>query len=489
MVLVTHNLYAGAAGCSTCGGGGSSQLIEVRQYVDATTYRSTQFLYDWRNRREYTIDDADDAGQVTYSRSYFDNLDRVTKAERYLDNSPSGPDANDRLLSRSETSYNARGQVWQTIVYAVDPSTGAVGNSLVGSTWYDAASRPLKQQAPGMKLFTKTSYDSVGRPWRIYQGYDTTEPVPTGSSSSSSSLSSSQLADNVLGDTILEQSEQTYDASGAVILTTTWRRLPNATGTGALADPSGSQPRGRRSYVAFYQDAVGRSLATADYGTNGGSTLSRSSTVPARSDTVLVSSTEYDSSGYAYKSIDPAGKETLVFFDAAGRQTKVIRNYVDGAVSASYPDEDVTVETTYNADGAVATLVAKNPTTGDQTTKYVYGTMLSDSAIARSDLLRAVIYPDSDDTTSPVGDGQDGVYDRVEYCYNRQGDRTQLKDQNGTVHQFDFDKLGRLLHDRVATLGSGVDAAVRRLSTSYTRWGRSKNNPVATMPPWEVAVW
>ena len=82
----------------------------------------------------------------------------------------------------------------------------------------------------------------------------------------------------------------------------------------------------------------------------------------------------------------------------------------------------------------------------------------------------AVIYPDSDDAgciTSPVGDGQDGIYDRVEYCYNRQGQRTQLKDQNGTVHQFDYDRLGRLLHDRVTTLGSGVDGAVRRLSREY----------------------
>ena len=35
--------------------------------------------------------------------------------------------------------------------------------------------------------------------------------------------------------------------------------------------------------------------------------------------------------------------------------------------------------------------------TGDQVTRYLYGTTLDDSEIARSDLLRKVIYPDSDD--------------------------------------------------------------------------------------------
>jgi hypothetical protein len=51
-----------------------------------------------------------------------------------------------------------------------------------------------------------------------------------------------------------------------------------------------------------------------------------------------------------------------------------------------------------------------NATTGDQMTRYVYGTTLADSFIARSDLLRAEIYPDSDDTA--YDDGDDGVYAR-----------------------------------------------------------------------------
>ena len=61
----------------------------------------------------------------------------------------------------------------------------------------------------------------------------------------------------------------------------------------------------------------------------------------------------------------------------------------------------------------------------------------------------------------------DGVYDRIEYLYTIQGDRLERKDQNGTVHAYELDKLGRVTHDRVTTLGTGVDGAVRRVSTTY----------------------
>ena len=39
-------------------------------------------------------------------------------------------------------------------------------------------------------------------------------------------------------------------------------------------------------------------------------------------------------------------------------------------------------ETSYNADGNVHKITAKNAFTGDQVTEYVYGTALSDSEVA-----------------------------------------------------------------------------------------------------------
>jgi hypothetical protein len=173
-------------------------------------------------------------------------------------------------------------------------------------------------------------------------GFDLSESpgcLEGSSSSSSSSVSSSSggpsqtylEATSVEGDTILEQSETEYDDAGQVILTTQRQRFHNATGTGELSSPSGSQPKARVSYVAMWYDGLGRPTATADYGTNGdGSKPSRPSSAPASSDTVLVSTTEYNSDGEGYKTIDPAGREDRQEFDDAGRVARTIQNYTDG---------------------------------------------------------------------------------------------------------------------------------------------------------------
>ena len=98
--------------------------------------------------------------------------------------------------------------------------------------------------------------------------------------------------------------------------------------------------------------------------------------------------------------------------------------------------------------------------------------------IYRNDLLAAEIYPDSDDFENSSGileNGLDGVADRVEFVYNRVGERMAKRDQNGTVHSYEYDNLGRLLHDRVTTLAVGVDGTVRRISTTYDVIGNVKN--------------
>ncbi len=91
----------------------------------------------------------------------------------------------------------------------------------------------------------------------------------------------------------------------------------------------------------------------------------------------------------------------------------------------------------------------------------------SPSSVPR--LLRGVIYPDSNNTYTMVDKAPvfSGVYDRLEYKYNCQSELIETKDQNGTVHQFDYDPLGRQTADKVTTLGSGVDYAVRRIERDY----------------------
>ncbi|MCG6156976.1 hypothetical protein [Rubinisphaera margarita] len=86
----------------------------------------------------------------------------------------------------------------------------------------------------------------------------------------------------------------------------------------------------------------------------------------------------------------------------------------------------------------------------------VYGTTLADSNVASSLLKRKEIYPDSVDAS-----------DVILFCYNRQRQQTGLTDQNGSVHSYDYDKLGRMTQDRISTLGTGVDGAIRRIAMTY----------------------
>jgi YD repeat-containing protein len=113
---------------------------------------------------------------------------------------------------------------------------------------------------------------------------------------------------------------------------------------------------------------------------------------------------------------------------------------------------NVITEFRYGPGGQLVELIARNPETGDQVTRYEYGVTLADSDVASNDLLRAEIYPDSANSS-----------DRVTYSYNRQGQRTRMQDQNGSVHEYDYDALGRQTADKVTTLASGVDGAVRRI--------------------------
>src|SRR5205823_1692223 len=81
-----------------------------------------------------------------------------------------------------------------------------------------------------------------------------------------------------------------------------------------------------------------------------------------------------------------------------------------------------------------------------------------------NDLLGAVKHPDPS-TGAPSTSQQES------YQVNALGQATQFTDQNGNVHQYSYDVLGRLTADTVTTLGSGVDGAVRRIEYGYDAQG------------------
>ena len=432
--------------------GGDDNVTQQTDYVDATGLndRVTTFLFDFRDRNT----DAD--GEINfYAKQYFDNLDRVIKNERY-NTTLAG-----NLIMRGTTSFDDRGAVFQSVTYAVDPSTGLAGNSLTGNTWRDASQNTVKSLPAGSELATKSVFDSLGRQTTQYTGYNYSDTTYA-------------TAASVAGDTILEQVETVYDAASNVIQANDRKRYHNATGVGPLGSPSSAQPQARVTYAATYPDPIGRGAATADYGTNGGTALNRPTTYPASSSTCLVTLVTFNARGETYLSTDPMGTVTYQLFDDAGRQLTLIENYLAVSSSSSSsssgntcgPSDDTnrTTNFTYSPDNLPATITAVNVTTGNQTTTYQYGTTLTNSAVASTLLKVLEIYPDS------VGGS-----DQKAFTYNRQSQVTTLTDQNGTVHTYTFDLLGRLIDDGITTLGTGVDNAVLRIATTYEVRGLVQN--------------
>ena len=94
----------------------------------------------------------------------------------------------------------------------------------------------------------------------------------------------------------------------------------------------------------------------------------------------------------------------------------------------------------------------------------MYGTTLTNSAVASSLLKSSEILPDSVSGS-----------DQITWTYNRQGQKTTLTDQNGTVHSYNYDKLARETDDRITTVGTGIDNAVLRISGTFEVRGMRQN--------------
>ena len=148
MVQITGMVYDGGLA------GGDSNVTQQTAYVNATGLndRVTTFLYDFRDRQTDTDGEID-----FYARQYFDNLDRIVRNERY-NTTLAG-----NLIIRRTATWDDRGAAFQAATYAVDPSTGAIGNTLVENTWRDPAGNIVKSLPAGSQLASKAVFDSINR--------------------------------------------------------------------------------------------------------------------------------------------------------------------------------------------------------------------------------------------------------------------------------------------------------------------------------------
>ncbi len=335
-------------------------------------------------------------------------------------------------------------------------------------TFLEIVGNVIKQSQAGSTAFTKTVYDELNRP---KVSYLCCRPgvagVPAGDDNS------------VVDDTVIEQSNVVYDRGGNVIMQTRKQRFDDATGTGVLNGPQ-TEPKSRDTYGMTWPDALGRPRVSADYGTNGGSVPTRREVAPQRSDTILVSTNRYKDSGDANAVVDPMGIETRWENDQAGRRIRLIEGiaspyvvHASACSAAPYPPHPTprVTEFGWHPSGQLNKLTLVNAETGNQVTRWLFGTTLADSAIASNGLVRTKIYPESDDRPAPAADGPDGVYSRLEYRYNRQGQQTAFKDADGTTHEHDYDKLGNPTEDRVTALADGLNDDVLRIGTTYDQRG------------------
>lgn len=452
-------------------GSGNSYVTKRTAYVQDsdTNKRETTFTNDVRGRAVVVV-----SPTAPYRLSKFDNLGRVLAVGQY--SSSSGLDAGDdpttlatNRMALSETAYDEMGRGWKTTRHKIDQSDGSDDSSLDATTWRDADGRVIKTLGASI---IKTFYDRLGRVTHTFS------PAKINDTAYAD-------ADDVSGDHVLNERQTVYESNDSDVVWMTVsidRDYDDTSTTGALDSKADGDDMlvtmanvtGRVQIGATWYDEIGRPTTTAFYGTNGGSNFDRDPATPlaaptASSASVLVTKTTYNDDGTVQKTVNADGIETRITYDDAGRQTKLIANYVNGTPSGTNGDDDVHTRFVYTNGLRVKMWLDVDGDnvvdSDDQVTESIYGVTkgadADDSKIGHGSLLFRVKYPDSTGDT-----------DSVTYAYNAQGQRIYMKDQNATVHEYDYDDSGRQTHDRVTTLGSGVDTTVKRITTAYDSLGR-----------------
>ena len=299
MTLISEREYDNNA---DGGNGNVTTVLAWPTHEGTPDPRVTVFIYDWRDRRIVTH-----AEPMFHEFYTYDFRSQITATERRESVSPTGT-----LLMRSTADFDVLGRTWKRSVFSV--VSGTVGNSISELFWYDASSNMICRRSLTGNSFEKSAFDSVGRLER------SATTVRTG-------LPTYAQAANLDADTVTEQTKFYYDAAGNLIKKRHRERNHNATGTGNLKGPNDGQPAARTLYTCAWPDGVGRTVVSANYGTNGGEKVDRPDLIPASTPLCLVSETRYNARGEAYASVDPAGKVDKQEYDDAGRLVKTVENY------------------------------------------------------------------------------------------------------------------------------------------------------------------
>jgi RHS repeat-associated protein len=441
---------------------GDGNLTSRQAFASATVSYTTRHRYDGRNRHLVT---RNPDGVATLRT--LDNLGQCTQEDTFADANNDLQVAASELRGRTIRLFDERGQIYRSTAVAVNPASGAAGNGLTTNSWYTARGLVAKTRTAN-GLQRKQRYDGAGRAVR---------------SSLSADASESTYADALTtsGDTVIEQTATILNANGDPVTTTTAKRLDNdTTSTGDL-----SLANAWLGVVVRWYDAARRPTSVCDYGRDNGTTRYVWSTTGTlidsdadglpneaeagprtvnSSDNYRVSRTEYQASGWPYRTFDNLGRLTETTFDAAGKPRKVIEARSNGVAEEAETGADRITEIIYLPGWRTSVLRAHNPKglglgVELQNTTHLYTSTVNASWVTDT------IYPDSADTTAAGSD-------QVSCTYDRLGRKTSCMDQRGTIHGYGYDSAGRLSADTVTAPGLAVDATVRRIAYAYDSLSR-----------------
>ena len=431
--------------------------------------------------------------RASYTASWFDGIGRQTGTADYGTNNGTAMTAADRPSHEPVWDWDDAHQTWQ------DPYGTAVP-ALVTGTAYNARGEDY-YDTDTAGIVTLTSYDDDGRTatvTRNYQGDGTLTPsTPAGQN-----VITQYLYATATGVSSVSQVEPN-SASTSVSL-------------GATALAGGD-------YLMYSANTSDTSPSTTDYVVGSGNVvcvqyndgwkyLAGVSWQLNSSDTSLV---ETDT----WTPFVPRPDDVLIASWDGSTVTDLTGSVVNGyptlyhGIQYGYSSSgDLTIGytgpvTMRDSHGVILTYTpAKFTVSGSvipnavaENTFYVYGPLVHDNSgvYMPTDVVRAIIYPGS--TTSYSS--QTGIFsdlDYVQYEYDQIGEMTSMTDQNGTIHDYFYDGVGRLLSDTasVATGNpAGLDASltsINEITYAYKVCGKllsvtSYHNAGTTTSPNEVA--
>jgi RHS repeat-associated protein len=492
---------------------GDSNVTEVVQYPDGTANTGTQRVsvlnYDFRDRLVatetgltlnssrtpvtsssdpyplITVSSLDNLGDVTATLTF--NGAATTIANAIAAAASAAPGAVlAGLIGYRTSEYDSQNRDYEDQTYSVDPTTGTISTAAETTyTFYGPRGNVIEAVAPTGQV-TKNVYNGVGELVDVY--------VTDGGAvnNGGSTVLTYAAAESVSNDVVISQTAYGYNGDGNLIETVHAQRfntdpILGTSAEGALftdtvnadgsltvtpASNTNSSLGARIYYSATYYDAADRQIATVNAGTNPTGTNGAATpwTRPANAPISvndsnfpgdLITLTSYNAAGQIYETIDPRGIVAANFYNSLGETVETIAAY-DPSVNGGNPTNDQNQTTLYTFDGLgdQTSMTAEDPSTGNQTTDYVYGvSAATGSTITSNDLLYQTVYPSN------------GQNDTVSQEYNALGQVIQGTDRNGDVHQYTYDTAGREISDTVTTLGAGVDGSVRRVDTTYNAQG------------------